>query len=162
MMDLESVKRNLEKGNYMNYENDNNIGSTIEGMPIGAFELFTVKGLVVDLIEPGHLICSMKVPPRLLNSGYSSLHGGAMSVLIGSVANAAIHTVVDEKTSISLEFNISFLDAAYLDEEIEIEARVARAGTAIGVISVDVRKKKTGKIIALARYTDYLVTASKM
>ncbi|XP_065873073.1 uncharacterized protein [Euphorbia lathyris] len=139
MMDLESVKRNLEKGNYMNYENDNNIGSTIEGMPIGAFELFTVKGLVVDLIEPGHLICSMKVPPRLLNSGYSSLHGGAMSVLIGSVANAAIHT-----------------------EEIEIEARVARAGTAIGVISVDVRKKKTGKIIALARYTDYLVTASKM
>nr|POE63909.1 isoform 2 of acyl-coenzyme a thioesterase 13 [Quercus suber] len=49
-----------------------------------------------------------------------------------------------------------------MQEEIEIEARVLRVGKAIGVVSVEFRKKETGKIIAQGRHTKYLPFTSKM
>jgi acyl-coenzyme A thioesterase 13 len=57
--------------------------------------------------------------------------------------------------------NISYLDAAFPDEEIEIEAKVLRAGKAVGVALVDL-KKKSGKLIAQARYSNYLAPSSKL
>lgn len=47
-------------------------------------------------------------------------------------------------------------------EEIEIEARALRVGKAVAVISVEFRKKKTGKVFAQGRHTKYLAVASKM
>lgn len=60
---------------------------------------------------------------------------------------------------------ILFMLTAFLvvmQEEIEIEARVLRVGKAVGVVSVELRKKKTGKIIAQGRHTKYLAISSKM
>ncbi|WCJ30602.1 Thioesterase superfamily protein [Euphorbia peplus] len=156
-MNLEKVKRNLEKGININED----VKSIIEAMPLGVFEQFIVHGLSVDLIEPGHLICSMEVPPRLLNSG-NSMNGAATASLIGAVGTAAMYTLAAEKTALSLEFNISYLGAAYLYEELEIEARTLHVDKDIGVINVDLRKKKTGKLVAQGRYTNYLAVASKL
>lgn len=49
-----------------------------------------------------------------------------------------------------------------MQEEIEIESRVLRVGKAVGVVSVELRKKKSGKIIAQGRHTKYLAVSSKM
>lgn len=49
-----------------------------------------------------------------------------------------------------------------MQEEIEIEAKTLRVGKAVGVVSVELRKKKTGKIIAQGRHTKYLPVASKL
>ena len=62
-MDLETVKKYLEKE--YGGEDENNV-PTIHGMPSRFFENFIKQGLRVDLIEQGRLLCSMKVPPRLL------------------------------------------------------------------------------------------------
>ena len=62
-MDLESVRRYLEKGG--GEEEDRN-ASTINGLPLRFFERFIMQDLRVDLIEPGRLICTFKVPQRLL------------------------------------------------------------------------------------------------
>lgn len=70
-MELESVKRYLEKGG--GGDDDKN-KSTMEEMPTKFFERFIMQGLRVDLIEPGRVICSMKVPPRLLVSGNPHIH----------------------------------------------------------------------------------------
>ncbi|KAG6625733.1 hypothetical protein CIPAW_16G119200 [Carya illinoinensis] len=118
-----------------------------------------MQGLRVDLIEPGRLICSLKVPTRLLNSG-NFLHGGATATLVDMVGSAVIYTVGAPVTGVSVEINISYLDAAFADEEIEIEARVLRVGKAVGVVSVEFRKKETGKIIAQGRHTKYLAVPS--
>ncbi|XP_015879678.3 uncharacterized protein LOC107415800 [Ziziphus jujuba] len=152
-MELEAVKRYLEKGP----EN----ASTIDGLPLRFFDAFFVEGLHVDLIEPGRIICSLKVHPRLLNSG-NFLHGGATATLVDLVGSAAIYTVGAPMTGVSVEINVSYLDAAYADEEIEIEAKTLRVGKAVGVVSVELRKKKTGKIIAQGRHTKYLPVASKL
>ncbi|KAK0606256.1 hypothetical protein LWI29_035732 [Acer saccharum] len=156
-MDLESVKKYLEKGGG---EDDKN-GSTVEGLPLRFYERFIMQGIHVDLIEPGRIICSMKVPSRLLNSG-NFLHGGATATLVDLVGSAVIFTLGAPATGVSVEINVSYLDAAYVGEEIEIEAKTLRVGKAVGVVSVELRKKETGKIIAQGRHTKYLAMTSKM
>ena len=47
-------------------------------------------------------------------------------------------------------------------EEIEVEAKALRVGKAIAVVSVELRKKKTGKIVAQGRHTKYLALSSKI
>ncbi|XAR55723.1 Acyl-CoA hydrolase [Bertholletia excelsa] len=154
-MDLESLKRLLEK-------DGSKTAKSIDEMPFRFIEPLVIQGLRVDLIEKGRLVCSMKVPPRLLNSG-NFLHGGATASLVDIVGSAVIVSVGAPTTGVSVEINVSYLDAAYVDEEIEIEAKALRVGKAIAVVSVEIRKKETGKIIAQGRHTKYLnAVSSKM
>ncbi|KAJ1386503.1 Thioesterase domain [Sesbania bispinosa] len=154
-MDLESLKRYLEKG-------VEESASMVDGMPSRFLEPLIMNGLRVDLIEPGRIVCSMKIPPRLLNSG-NSLHGGATATLVDVVGAAAIPSAgYSWKSGVSVEINVSYLDAVSVDEEIEIDARALRVGKAVAVISVEFRKKKTGKVFAQGRHTKYLAIASKM
>ncbi|KAH9713040.1 hypothetical protein WN943_021817 [Citrus x changshan-huyou] len=107
-MELESVKRYLEKGG----GDDDKNKSTMEEMPTKFFERFIMQGLRVDLSEPGRVICSMKVPPRLLNAG-NFMHGGATATLVDLVGSAAIFTVGAPSVGVSVEINVSYLDAAF-------------------------------------------------
>ncbi|CAN0865114.1 Acyl-coenzyme A thioesterase 13 [Linum grandiflorum] len=161
-MDLESVRRFLEKGSSITKDDgEDKNRSAIEAIPYRFFERFIMQGLHVDLVETGRVICSMKVPPRLLNGG-NFLHGGATATLVDLVGSAVIFTVGAPQTGVSVEINVSYLDAAYVDEEIEIEAKILRVGKAVGVVSVELRKKKTGKLIAQGRHTKYLAVSSKL
>lgn len=153
-MDLDSVKRYLEKGGDQNASKFNAMGARF-------FDPFVMQGLHVDLIEPGRIVCSYKVPPRLLNAG-NFMHGGATATLVDIVGSAVILTVGAPRTGVSVEINVSYLDAAYADEEIEIEGKALRVGKAVAVVSVELRKKATGKIIAQGRHTKYLPASSKM
>lgn len=49
-----------------------------------------------------------------------------------------------------------------VQEEIEIECKALRVGKALAVVSVDLRSKKTGKLIAQGRHTKYLALPSKI
>ncbi|XWS29977.1 hypothetical protein CRYUN_Cryun24cG0077500 [Craigia yunnanensis] len=157
-MDLETVKKYLEKGG--GDEDDNN-APVIHGIPSRFFENFIMQGLRVDLIEQGRVLCFMKVPPRLLNAG-NFLHGGATASLVDLVGSAVIYTYGVSSTGVSVEINVSYLDAAYVDEEIEIEARALRVGKTVAVVTVEFRKKNTRKIVAQGRHTKYLSVQSKM
>lgn len=53
----DQVRRYLEKAA---------AGDGDEKLPPKLFESLVVSGLRVDLVEPGRVICSMNVPPRLL------------------------------------------------------------------------------------------------
>lgn len=149
------MKRYLEKGG--------ETASAVDGLPPRFLEPLIMNALKVDLIETGRVVCSMKIPPRLLNAG-NSLHGGAIAALVDVVGSAAIPTVgySAPNTGVSVEINVSYLDAAYADEEIEIEARALRVGKAVAVISVEFKKKKTGKVFAQGRHTKFLPLSSKM
>ncbi|KAM7259664.1 hypothetical protein ACFE04_015405 [Oxalis oulophora] len=160
-MDLESVKKYLEKGG--NEESSIDISKKpIGDLPSKFFERFIMQGITVDSIERGRILCSLKVPRRLLNGG-NFLHGGATATLVDLVGSAVVYTYGPRVTTgVSVEINVSYLDAAYENEEIEIEAKALRVGKAVGVVSVELRKKKTGKIIAQGRHTKYLAVASKL
>lgn len=155
-MDLQAVKELLEGSGEKVVT-----ASSVKDLPSGFYDSFIMHGIHVDLIEPGHILSSFKTPRRLLNTG-NFLHGGATASLVDLMGSAAIFTVGAPTSGVSVEINISYLDSAYLDEEIEIEAKVLRVGRAIGVVSVELRKKKTGKIFAQGRHTKYLAVSSKL
>ncbi|PKA49004.1 hypothetical protein AXF42_Ash019542 [Apostasia shenzhenica] len=150
-MDFEGVKRSLEAAAAVILPTP-----ALDNLPSKFYDAFILHGIHVDLIEPGRILCSMAVPPRLLNTG-RFLHGGATMSLVDLVGSAALCTVGARTSGYPLEMNTSYLDSAFVHEEIEIEAKVLRAGKSIGVLSIDIRKK-TGKLIAQARYTKYLVS----
>ena len=155
-MDFESVKNYLEKTTSGASPNH------LDSLPFRFFEPIIMSGLKVDLIERGRVLCSMKVPPRLLNVG-KSLHGGATAALVDVVGSAVILTVDRATTTgVSVEINVSYLDAAYAGDEIEIEATALRVGKAVAVVTVELRNKKTGKIVAQGRHTKYLAVSSKL
>ncbi|KAI5332184.1 hypothetical protein L3X38_022313 [Prunus dulcis] len=51
---------------------------------------------------------------------------------------------------------------AYPSKEVEIEAKALRVWKAVGVATVELRKKKTCKIMAQGRHTKYLALATKI
>lgn len=57
-MELESVKKYLEDGS-------ESLG-VVDAMPSKLIEPLIVTSLRVDLIQPGRIVCSMKIPQRLL------------------------------------------------------------------------------------------------
>ncbi|KAL6651707.1 hypothetical protein ACP70R_010632 [Stipagrostis hirtigluma subsp. patula] len=119
------------------------------------YDAFILRGIrVVQAAHPGDLLC------HFTNAG-GFLHGGATASLVDLVASAAFSTAGLRTRGSPLEMNISYLDAAFPDEEIDIEAKVLRAGKAVGVAVVEL-KKKSGKIIAQARYSKYLGPSSKL
>ncbi|XP_042498152.1 acyl-coenzyme A thioesterase 13-like [Macadamia integrifolia] len=156
-MDLESVKRLLERGG----EETESASIDAVSNKVSFFDRLTLQGIQVDLIEPGRLVCSMKVPHYLVNSG-NSLHSGVTGTLIDIVGAEAIRTVGAKTTGIAVEINVTYLRSIFPTDEIEIEGKVLHAGKAIGVVSVELRNKKTGKIIARGRHTQYLAVSSKL
>ncbi|KAJ0467554.1 putative acyl-CoA hydrolase [Helianthus annuus] len=155
-MDYEWVKNYLEKTRSGASSND------IVSVPSSLFEPLIMSGLKVDLIERGRVICSMKVPPRLLNVD-NSLHGGAIAALVDVVGGTAFPTINNNtNTGVSMEINVSYLDAACVGDEIEIETKALRVGKAVAVASVEFRNKKTGKVIAQGRHTKYFAVSSKL
>lgn len=154
--DLKAVRDSLEKAAEVVVS-----PATLDALPSKFYDLFVIKGLQIDAVEPGRLLCSMTVPRRLLNSG-NFMHGGATASLIDLIGSAVFATL-GNNTGVSLEINISYLDAVFGGEEIEIEAKVLRAGKTVGVATVELRKKNNGKIFAQGRHTKYLaVSKSKL
>ncbi|XP_011625895.1 acyl-coenzyme A thioesterase 13 isoform X2 [Amborella trichopoda] len=134
-MDLQAVKQSLES-------TGESLSASVDSLPGRFFDSFILHGLKIDTIEPGRVICSFKVPQRLVNTG-NFLHGGATASLVDIVGSAALMAAGALTSGVSVEINISYLDAAFLGEGVEIEANVLRMGKAIGVVNVDLRKKKT-------------------
>ncbi|XP_039687658.1 acyl-coenzyme A thioesterase 13 [Medicago truncatula] len=131
-------------------------------LPQEFLEHLTLRGLRLDRIEPGRVVFSMNIPPRLLNSS-KYLHGGAITTLVDIVGAAAIPAAgFPWNSGVSIEINISCFDATYVNEEIEIDARVLRIGKAVAVVSVEFKKKKTGQVFAQGRHTKYIPFVSKM
>ncbi|KAG8054476.1 hypothetical protein GUJ93_ZPchr0001g31593 [Zizania palustris] len=125
------------------------------------YDVFTVAGLRVDVIQPGHVLCSFTVPPRLANAG-GRMHGGAVASLVDLVGSAVFFAGGSPTTGVSVEITVSYLDAARANEEIEIEARVLGIGGTTGCVTVEVRRKCTGEVLAHGRHTKYLAVSSKL
>ncbi|KAK8959560.1 hypothetical protein KSP40_PGU021705 [Platanthera guangdongensis] len=155
-MDLPAVKRKLEEAAAEFLPTPEN-----DSLPSKFYQVFILHGLRVDLVEPGRILCSMDVPPRLLNLG-KFLHGGATMSLVDLVGSAVFYTVGSPTDGSPLEISTTYLNSSYVHEEIEIEAKVLRAGKAVGVANIELRNKKSGKLFAQARYTKHFSVASKI
>ncbi|KAM0908143.1 hypothetical protein ACQ4PT_015650 [Festuca glaucescens] len=120
------------------------------GVGTRPYDAFTVAGLRVDAIEPGRALFSFTVPPRL------TMHGGTVASLVDLVGSAVIFAGGSPTTGVSLDITISYLNVARANEEIEIEAKVLGIGETTGCVTVEVRRKATGEVLAHGSHTKYL------
>ncbi|ONK56445.1 uncharacterized protein A4U43_C10F8790 [Asparagus officinalis] len=159
-MDLNEVEKWLQGGD--GDDEAMKLEQWEEALACKFFDAFTVKGIHVDLVQRGRLVCSMKVPPRLINDLGNFLHSGAVTSLVDLVGSAVFFSTGSPSSGVSIEISVSYLRPAYLHDEIEIEAKVLRMGKRVGVAMVELREKKTGKLIAQGRHAKYLAVSSKL
>ncbi|KAK6923529.1 Thioesterase domain [Dillenia turbinata] len=119
-MDLEGVKKQLERGG-----NENENSSAIDSLPSKFFDHFIMAGIKVHSIQPGRILCSFKVPPRLLNSG-GFMHGGATASLVDLLSAAVIYSCGATTTGVSVEINVSYLDAAFPNVRLSLSLSLSR------------------------------------
>ncbi|XP_062185608.1 uncharacterized protein LOC133889154 [Phragmites australis] len=125
------------------------------------YDPFVLSGVSVESAEHGRLLCSFVVTPRLASpAGY--LRSGVTATLADQVGSAVFYCSGPVSSGVSLEISVSYVDAAAVGEEIEVEGKLLHAGKSIGVVSVDFRKKKTGKLMAQGRHTKYLAASSRL
>ncbi|KAF7833744.1 acyl-coenzyme A thioesterase 13 [Senna tora] len=124
------------------------------------YEHFSVRGLRVDRVEPGLIVCTFKVPPRLTDRT-GKLATGAIVNLIDEVGGAVAHTE-GLANNVSVDMSISCLSTANVDDELEITSRLlGRKGGYSGTV-VLLRNKATGELVAEGRHSLFGRQASKM
>ncbi|KAH9308029.1 hypothetical protein KI387_035940 [Taxus chinensis] len=161
MEDPQASKNTLEIVREWLEQMANKLPPSIDDLPTGFYDALLLQGLQVDHAERGRILCTLKVPPRLVNAG-KFMHGGATAAFVDVIGSAAIFTTGATSSGVSVEINVSYLDAAKLGEEIEIDAKVLRIGRVIAFVNVDLRKKETGQLVAQGRHTKYLPVISKL
>ncbi|KAG8064561.1 hypothetical protein GUJ93_ZPchr0004g40405 [Zizania palustris] len=154
-MDQEAVRRTLEPT-----ASSKEIAGSLSHLA-HLYDAFVISGVRIEAAEHGRLLCSFVVTPRIANpSGY--LLSGVTATLADQLGSGVLFCSGVGTSGVSLEINLSYVDVASIGEEIEVEGKLLRAGKSVGVVSVDFRKKKTGKLIAQARHTKYLAVSSKL
>ncbi|CAH9123311.1 unnamed protein product [Cuscuta epithymum] len=149
-MDSESIKRLLE-GEGEEHESP----AVVDSMPSRFIEPLISHGLKIQIVQPDRLLCSFKVPPRIVEHSNGSLHDGVIAALVDVIGAAAVFVGGAPATGVSVDINVSYVGAAYAGDEIEIDAKVLGIKNAIAVVSVELRNTKTGKVIAQGRHSKY-------
>ncbi|KFK44237.1 hypothetical protein AALP_AA1G232400 [Arabis alpina] len=121
------------------------------------YEIFSLRGIRVNRVDPGFISCSFKVPLRLTDRE-GNLANGAIANLVDEVGGAVVQSLMN----VSVDMSIAFLSKAKLGEELEITSRLlGEIGSYKGTIVV-VRNKITGEIIAEGRHSLFGRQASKL
>ncbi|KAM5583358.1 hypothetical protein ABKV19_003315 [Rosa sericea] len=118
------------------------------------YDYFAATGIRVDRVEPGLVVSSFKVPPRLTDRA-GNFANGAIANLVDIVAHSPIY-VVGQPANVSVDISISYLSTAKVHDELEITSkRLGQRGRYTGIL-VCLRNKVTGEIIAEGRHSMFL------
>jgi uncharacterized protein (TIGR00369 family) len=108
-------------------------------------------GLVMKSLEPGHAVFEMEVDERCHNP-MGTLHGGVYCDLADAAMGYAYPATLAEGESFTtVELKINFLQAVR-QGRLTAEARVVKAGSALGYVECDVIDH-AGKLVARASST---------
>ncbi|CAN4101019.1 unnamed protein product [Withania somnifera] len=83
------------------------------GTECSFYEYYALRGIRVERIEPGHVFCTFKVPPRLTDRE-GKLASGVIADLVDEVGGAIVY-VEDLPMNVSVDMSISFLSSAKAD-----------------------------------------------
>ncbi|XP_076610368.1 acyl-coenzyme A thioesterase 13 [Chaetodon auriga] len=111
----------------------------------------------VDVLSasPGKVVCEMKVEEEHTNRG-GTLHGGLTATLVDVISTMAIMNTERGAPGVSVDMNITYMNAAKIGEDVLITAQVLKEGRTLAFATVDLTSKVTGKLIAQGRHTKHL------
>ncbi|CAL1272047.1 unnamed protein product [Larinioides sclopetarius] len=102
----------------------------------------------------GQCVCELKVAHEHKNRG-GLLHGGMTSTLVDAVSTMALFSKI-ERPGVSIEMNVSFIRPANIGDELFIEGKILKVGKNLAFLTVEVKSKVTGEIIALGKHTKFV------
>ncbi|CAL8293575.1 unnamed protein product [Merluccius merluccius] len=105
--------------------------------------------------SPGKVVCEMKVEEEHTNRG-GTLHGGLTATLVDIISTTAIMYSERGSPGVSVDMNITYMNAAKVGEDVLITAQVLKEGKTLAFATVDLINKSTGKFIAQGRHTKHL------
>ncbi|GMH07381.1 hypothetical protein Nepgr_009221 [Nepenthes gracilis] len=158
---MERAKRMLELTN----EESESVSRLIvnphrANVELSFYEDFSLRGIRVDRVEPGLLVCTYKVPPRLVDrTGY--LSSGAIANLVDDVGGSVIFKEGFPVTA-SVNISISYVSNAKVYDELELTARLLGQKGNIFTAVVVLKNKGTGEIVAEGRHTLFSKPMSKI
>lgn len=111
----------------------------------------------VDVVSasPGKVVCEMRVEEEHTNRG-GTLHGGLTATLVDVISTMAILHSERGAPGVSVDMNITYMNAAKMGEDVLITAQVLKEGRTLAFATVDLTSKATGKLIAQGRHTKHL------
>lgn len=105
--------------------------------------------------SPGKVVCEIKVEEEHTNRG-GTLHGGLTATLVDVISTTAIMYSERGAPGVSVDMNITYMNAAKVGEDVLITAQVLKQGRTLAFATVDLTSKATGKLIAQGRHTKHL------
>ncbi|KPP71128.1 hypothetical protein Z043_109993 [Scleropages formosus] len=105
--------------------------------------------------SPGKVVCEMKVEEEHLNR-MGTLHGGMTATIVDVISTTALLYTERGVPGVSVDMNITYMNAAKLGEDLLITAQVLKQGRTMAFATVDLASKATGKLIAQGRHTKHL------
>uniref|UniRef100_A0A674P143 Acyl-coenzyme A thioesterase 13 n=1 Tax=Takifugu rubripes TaxID=31033 RepID=A0A674P143_TAKRU len=111
----------------------------------------------VDVLSTsaGKVVCGMRVEEEHTNKG-GTLHGGLTATLVDVISTLAIMNSERGAPGVSVDMNITYMNAAKIGEDVLITAQVLKQGRTLAFATVDLTSKVTGKLIAQGRHTKHL------
>ncbi|KAK2887109.1 hypothetical protein QQF64_013919 [Cirrhinus molitorella] len=104
---------------------------------------------------PGKVVCELKVEEEHTNRG-GTLHGGLTATLVDVISTTAIMYSERGAPGVSVDMNITYMNAAKIGEDVLITAQVLKQGRTLAFATVDLTNKANGKLIAQGRHTKHL------
>ncbi|XP_026144971.1 acyl-coenzyme A thioesterase 13 [Carassius auratus] len=104
---------------------------------------------------PGKVVCELKVEEEHTNRG-GTLHGGLTATLVDMISTTAIMYSERGAPGVSVDMNITYMNAAKIGEDVLITAQVLKQGRTLAFATVDLTNKANGKLIAQGRHTKHL------
>ncbi|XP_076463014.1 acyl-coenzyme A thioesterase 13-like [Babylonia areolata] len=108
----------------------------------------------------GHVKCEIPVTAELLN-GAGAVHGGAIATIVDGVSTWAAVSAGKNIPGVSIELSVSYIKAALPGETLLVEAQTSHMGGRLAFLTVDIKNKDTGALIAQGKHTKYMSSGSK-
>ncbi|KAG5842569.1 hypothetical protein ANANG_G00179020 [Anguilla anguilla] len=105
--------------------------------------------------SPGKVVCEMKVEEEHTNRA-GTLHGGLTATLVDVISTTALMYTERGLPGVSVDMNITYMNAAKVGEDVVITAQVLKQGRTLAFATVDLTSKATGKLLAQGRHTKHL------
>jgi acyl-coenzyme A thioesterase 13 len=103
----------------------------------------------------GQAVVAMAIAPAVQNVN-GALHGGATAALIDHAGTLAIITADrDCRAGVTTDLNVTYLAPGPGGDTAMAEARVLKVGKIMAYVTVDVRRKSDGVLIAQGRMTKF-------
>ncbi|XP_061764513.1 acyl-coenzyme A thioesterase 13 isoform X1 [Nerophis ophidion] len=106
-------------------------------------------------VTPGKVVCELRVEEEHTNR-LGTMHGGLTATLVDVISTLAIMNSERGAPGVSVDMNITYMNAAKIGEDVLITAEVLKQGRTLAFATVDLTNKVTGKLIAQGRHTKHL------